>query len=98
MEQPPATISHLKRREIQVPIAACLIRGFAKAMGTDKALAVATAAIQADATVAGEMTAKRYGDNTMATLARVVREVWAENDAIVTRISEETERSLRLDV
>ena len=37
-DQHTLEISHLKRREIQAPIAVCLIRGFAKVMGQDKAV------------------------------------------------------------
>ena len=47
-QQAPA-ISHLQRREIQAPIAACLIHGFAEALGQAKALEIATAAIREDA-------------------------------------------------
>jgi hypothetical protein len=58
-------ISHLQRREIQAPIAACLIRGFARVMGQDKALEVATAAVQADAMMAGKIMADKYGGNSI---------------------------------
>jgi hypothetical protein len=75
-------ISHLQRREIQAPIAACLIRGFARVMGQDKAVEVATAAVQADAMMAGKIMAEKYGGNSMKELGRIVREVWAEDDAM----------------
>jgi hypothetical protein len=97
-DRPTLEISHLQRREIQAPIAACLIRGFARVMGQDKALEVATAAVQADAMMAGKRMAEKYGGNSMKELARIVREVWAEDDAMTIRILEETEQALSFDV
>ena len=91
-------ISHLKHREIQAPIAACLIREFAGVLGRDKALEVATAAIQADALLGGRLMAEKYGGNTMKDLARFVREVWAEDDAMTIHFLEETEKNLSFKV
>lgn len=91
-------ISHLKRREIQAPIAACLIKGFAKVMGQEKALEVATAAVQADAMIAGAAAAEKYRGRTIKELARFVRDVWAEDDAMTIRFLEETDRALSFDV
>ena len=91
-------ISHLKRREIQAPIAACLIRGFAKVMGQDKAVEVASAAVQAEAMMAGTTTAQKYGGNTMKELGRAVRETWAADDAITIHFLEETNQNLSFDV
>jgi len=96
--QPTLEITHLQRREIQAPIAACLIRGFARVMGQDKAVEVATAAVQEDAMLAGKRMADKYGGNSMNELGRIVREVWAEDDAMTIRILEETEQTLRFDV
>jgi hypothetical protein len=96
--QPIMAISHLHRREIQAPIAACLIRGFSQVMGHAKALQVASAAIQADAMVTGQNLAERYGSNTMLGLARMVREVWAEGNAMTIHFLEETERKLSFNV
>jgi hypothetical protein len=58
---PPLLISHLMRREIQAPIAACIIRGFIKVFGYEKAMEAATTAIQADALEAGRVTAEKFG-------------------------------------
>jgi len=91
-------ISHLRRREIQVPIAACLIRGFADVMGHDKALETATAAIKADAMMAGKMMAEKYSANTMTELGRILREIWAEDDAITFHLLEEADQNLNFDV
>jgi hypothetical protein len=97
-DQQTLEISHLKRREVQAPIAACLIRGFARAMGQDKAVEAATAAVQADAMMAGRIMAEKYGGNTMKELGRVVRNTWAEDDAMTIHILEETEQNLSFDV
>jgi hypothetical protein len=97
-DRPSREISHLQRREIQAPIAACLIRGFARVMGLDKALEAATAAVQEDALMAGKAMAERHGGNSMKVLARIVREVWAQDDAMTIRILEETEENLSFDV
>lgn len=91
-------ISHLKRREIQAPIAACLIRGFARVMGQDKAVEIATAAVQADAMMAGRVMAEEHGGNTMKELGRVVREIWVEDDAMTIHVLEETEQNFSFDV
>jgi len=97
-DRPAYEISHLQRREIQAPIAACLIRGFAREMGLDQAIEVATAAIQADAMTAGRAMAERYGGNTMTELGHILREVWAKDNAMTIHILEETERKLSFDV
>jgi hypothetical protein len=97
-DQHAREISHLKRREIQAPIAECLIRGFAEVVGQDQAVEAATAAVQADAMTAGKMMADKYGGNTMQELGCVVREIWAEDDAMTIHVLEETERTLSFDV
>ena len=97
-DQHTLEMSHLKRREIQAPIAACLIRGFAQLMGQDKAVEAATAAVQADAMMAGRIMAEKYGGNTMKELGRVVKEIWAADDAITIHVLEETEQNLSFDV
>jgi hypothetical protein len=96
--QTPPAISHLMRREIQAPIAACLIGGFASVLGHDKAVEAATSAIQADALTAGRMMADKFGGNTLKELGRVVREMWSEDDAIVISMLEESDKLLSFDV
>jgi hypothetical protein len=98
VNQSPGKFSFLRRREIQAPLAACLIREYAGSLGLERALEVATAAIQADAVIVGRSMAQRYGGYTMRDLARVVKEVWTEDDAIILRILEESETRLRFDV
>jgi L-2-amino-thiazoline-4-carboxylic acid hydrolase len=96
--QTPPAISHLMRREIQAPIAACLIREFMKVFGYEKAMDAATAAIRADALTAGRMMADKFGGNTLKELGRIVREMWSEDDAIVISMLEESDKLLSFDV
>ncbi len=98
IQQPSLAISHLMRREIQAPIAACLIRGFGSVLGHDKAMEAATAAVQADALATGRMMAGKYGGNSLRELSRVVKEIWSEDDAIMIRMLEESDQKLSFDV
>jgi hypothetical protein len=96
--EPSARPSHLQCREIQAPVAACLIRAFASVMGFDEALEVATAAVQAEALITGRNMAEQYGGNGTAALAWVVREIWAENGAMTILFLQEAESNLSFDV
>lgn len=91
-------ITNFMRREIQAPIAACLIRAFAGVVGRDKALEVAAEAIREDASAAGKKMAEKFGGRSMKELGRVLRELWAEDGALEFRILEENERILNFDV
>lgn len=96
--QPALEISQLKRREIQAPIAACLIRSYIRVMGEDQAINIATAAIQADAILAGKTIAAKLGGNSLKEMGIVVREIWAEDEAITCQILEETDQTLYFNV
>ena len=96
-QQAPA-ISHLQRREIQAPIAACLIHGFVDALGEAKALDIASAAIREDARKSGQAMAEKLGTNTLEALRQVVDEVWAEGGAAMIRVLEASDRKLSFDV
>jgi len=96
--EPAVRASHLRCREIQAPVAACLIRAFGAVLGPEKALEVATAAVQADALTAGRNAAELYGGNDVAALAWLVREIWAEDGAMTLHFLRETERDLYFDV
>ena len=91
-------ISTIKRREIQAPVFADLMRGFISEVGYDKAMEVASAMIQKDAIESGKIMAGKYGGNTIKELARVLREGWAEENALEFTILEETEQRLYFDV
>lgn len=91
-------ISHLKRREIQAPLAANLIRAFSSVLGVDRAREIAVAAIQADAEAAGVKTAEDKGVNTLHEFRQYICATWAQNDAIVIRDIEETDSRLSFHV
>jgi hypothetical protein len=91
-------VSHVRRRAIQAPVAALLLRAFGQEIGHERAIAVATAAVQADAAEAGREMARQCGGNSMADLARVVRDVWCRDDGMRIQVLEESERAFRFDV
>jgi fumarate reductase iron-sulfur subunit len=97
-ERPAVAISNLVRREIQTPVAACLLKGFVEALGYEQAMQIASVAIQGDARVAGNRMAERIGGNTMADLLRVVREIWAEDEALEFDVLEMNEKGLSFNV
>ncbi len=94
----PFQISHLRLRGIQAPIAVCLIKEFANSVGSEKALEIATAAIQSDALLAGKSMAEKLGSNTLKDMARLVREIWSKDDAMTVKFLEETDRNLSFNV
>jgi fumarate reductase iron-sulfur subunit len=98
----PATdepkITNLMRREIQAPIAACLIREYSRVLGAGMALETAADAVRGDALAAGRNMAEKFGGCSMKELGRVLRELWAEDGALEYRILEENERTLNFDV
>jgi hypothetical protein len=91
-------ISNLKRREIQAPPLACLLDGFIREMGHDKALEIASLSIQGDATKVGKLMAGKYGGNGIQELLRVIREIWAEDNALEFTILESTDQKLSFNV
>ncbi len=91
-------ISNLKLREIQSPLVASILAGFISEFGFDKAMEVASAAIQRDAINVGKTMAGKFGGTTIKELHRVISEVWAEENAIVFSILEETDRRLSFNV
>jgi hypothetical protein len=48
--------------------------------------------------MAGKRIAEKYGGNNMRELGRVVREIWAEDNAITVNFLEETQQNLSFDV
>ena len=94
----PIEPSLLKRREMEAQIAVPLIRAYAEKMGREQALAVATEVIRPLARAAGRETARKLGANDMATLAKVVREVWSQENALEVKVLEETDRELSFNV
>jgi len=94
----PAETSLLKRREIEAQIAVPLILAFAEKMGRERAFAVARDVIQKLAQAAGREMAKRLGVNDLTTFAKVVRDVWAQDNALEITVLEETDCRLSFDV
>lgn len=97
-ERPGPNLSHLSCREAQAPLVSALIRGFTEAMGEDEARAVAGNVIREDAIQSGRSLAEAYSDNSLETLLRIVREVWAVDDTMEISNVELTRDGLDFDV
>jgi hypothetical protein len=95
---PATTVSLVERRAVQAPLAASLIRAFARVLGMEEAVRIATEAIQADAFNSGQATAAIMGGNGTLELARVAREMWAADGALDLLFLRENERELHFDV
>ncbi|MHA2249382.1 MAG: L-2-amino-thiazoline-4-carboxylic acid hydrolase [Candidatus Kariarchaeaceae archaeon] len=91
-------ISHLKRREIQAPIVSTLINRFIQEFGYDKTINLVKDAIKEDAVISGKELAEKYSGNSLMELSRIVKEVWAKDDAMNVNIILETENELSFDV
>jgi hypothetical protein len=98
IDQPALKISTLKRREIQSPLLACVLDGFIAEIGYEKAMEIASAAIQKDAARSGKLMAEKYGGNSIKELIRMVSEVWAEEGALEFTVLEETCQTLCFEV
>lgn len=91
-------ISHVRRREIQAPLMATLIKGFGREMGHNRALETAASVLQRDAASDARKLAAQYGGNSMRHLARIIKEVWAADGALVMNVLRETDRNFDIDV
>lgn len=91
-------ITHLDRREIQAPIAECLIHEFAAVMGMQVAIKIATSAIQKDARVAGMEAARTAGGNDMKKLSRFILKYWAQSEAMTLSVEEDTDSVFSFNV
>ena len=91
-------ISQFRCREIQAPVATCLIRGFVEAMGQESALKIAAEAIRNHAKISGTHLATALGGNSLAHLYRVVEEIWAEDQAVTVRLLEKNDKRLAFDI
>jgi predicted hydrocarbon binding protein len=91
-------IPHLKRREIQAPLVSSLIKGFAREIGYDRAMKVVQQVINEDAILSGKRLAEQYAGNSMAELSKIVKQVWAEDDAMRIEIIRENDSELFFDV
>jgi hypothetical protein len=91
-------ISQLRCREIQAPVAACLIQGFAEAIGQERALEIAAESIRGQARRAGTLMADALGGNSLADLYHIVEGIWAEDEALTVRLLEKDDKRLAFDV
>ncbi len=91
-------ISHILKREIQAPIAKVLLEGFIKHFGEADVIKVLNKIVEEDAIKSAKELVLRVGGNSMKDLAKVVREVWAEDDAMTMEFLEETDDTLSFNV
>ena len=91
-------ITHLKCREIQAPIVSSFIQGFAEEIGSDKTIEVAKKVISKDAIESGKNLAQEYSGNSVRELTKIVKEVWAKDDAMKIQIVRENDNELFFDV
>jgi hypothetical protein len=91
-------ITHQKLREIQAPMVTSLIYGFAREIGYEKSMKIARNVISEDAIASGKKLAKEYKGNTLTELAKIVKEVWADDGAIEIKMIKETDSELFFDV
>lgn len=98
LHQAARPFSALERREIQTPVVARVIAGFIGELGYEEAMRVASAAIQADARDAAKTLVSRFGGNGIQELLQVVTQVWAEDEALLYNIQEQTSQKLSFDV
>jgi hypothetical protein len=92
------SIRTLQRREIQAPLVVLLIREMAAEIGLERALQIASAAIQKDATQAGQKLAETYGGESLHELLRAIQEVWASENALELTVLEDSDQRLAFNV
>jgi hypothetical protein len=97
-EREKMKITHFQRREAQAPIVSSLISAFADKIGYDKAIEIAKEVIREDAILSGKTLAEEYSGNSIAELSKIVKEEWANDDALEAKIIKETETELFFDI
>ena len=91
-------ITHLKSREIQAPLVSSILQGFAQEIGYEKTIEITKKVISEDAIRSGKKLAQQYSGNTMAELSKIVKEVWAQDDAMKIEMIKENDNELFFDV
>ena len=91
-------ITHQKCREIQAPMVSSLIYGYAREIGFEKAIEIAKNVIRQDAVASGKKSAREYFGNTLAELSKIVKEVWAKDNALTLEMLKENDTTLFFDV
>jgi hypothetical protein len=97
-EEGKMKITHLKRREVQAPIVSSLINAFADKIGYNEAIEITKEVVREDAILSGKTLAEEYSGNSIAELSKIVKEVWAEDDAFEIKIIKETDKELFFDI
>ncbi len=98
MKEKEMNITHLKRREIQAPIVSSLIKRFAKEVGADKTMEITKHIIREDAILSGKNLAEEYKGNSIVELSKILKEVWAKDDALEIKMVKESEKELFFNV
>jgi predicted hydrocarbon binding protein len=88
----------LKRREIEAQIAAALIEEYAQRFGREEALSVAAGVVRRLAREAGQNLAMQRGKNTLAELAIIAKEFWAEENALEIEFLKQSDTRLDFNV
>jgi len=91
-------VSHLKRREIQAPIVSKIINGFIEQLGYERALKIISKVIEKDAIDSGNYLAERFKGSSMSELAKVVREIWCDEGAMVIDVLKENKDEFHFNV
>ncbi|MHA2105164.1 MAG: L-2-amino-thiazoline-4-carboxylic acid hydrolase [Candidatus Hodarchaeales archaeon] len=91
-------LTHIKKREIQAPIAKSLLEGFSEHFGKDQIIPVLNHIIEKDAKESGAKMVSLVGGNSMEDLAKVIRDIWAEDNAMEMDFLEETDSHLSFNV
>ncbi len=91
-------VSHLLCREIQAPLVAALIKGFAGEIGEERAYGIAAKVIAQDAIESGKALAQKFSGNSLEELRRLIDEVWAEDGTMQIEHRDFDENSLNFDV
>ena len=97
-DNPTPGITTLKRREIQSPLFVSLMRGYIGEVGYEKAMAAARSVIEKDAMLSGRTISEKFKGNSLKEMARILKEVWAEEDALEYTILEQTDQRFSFDV
>ncbi|MFW9844021.1 MAG: L-2-amino-thiazoline-4-carboxylic acid hydrolase [Candidatus Thorarchaeota archaeon] len=75
-------ISHVVVRELQAPLVSALIKGYACAIGEDKAFEIAQEIINEDAILSGKTLAEKVSGNTLKDLLTAIQEFWTKDGAM----------------
>ena len=91
-------ISTLRRREIQSPLVASMLRVLVQEFGYEKALEVASRAIEQDAILSGIKMAEQFKGNGIKEMVRILTELWAEEEALEYTILEQSDQRFSFDI